>query len=51
MIFKNLMDLMLILIITGVLYDLMVNDSSLPWQINVHFDKFPVDILFKFPNK
>ncbi|KAG5680316.1 hypothetical protein PVAND_009828 [Polypedilum vanderplanki] len=35
----------------GVIYDLLVSDNSLPWQINVHFNKFPEDILFKFPNK
>ena len=39
------------LFISGVIYDLLVGDNSLPWQINVHFNKFPDDVLFKFPNK
>ncbi|XP_070493639.1 autophagy protein 5 [Chironomus tepperi] len=35
----------------GVLYDLIGSEHVLPWQINVHFNKFPEECLFKFPNK
>ncbi|CAF0790351.1 unnamed protein product [Didymodactylos carnosus] len=43
----------------GVLYDLYTNDltltsstsSSLPWQITVHFTKFPETELIRFPDK
>jgi len=35
----------------GVLYDFAVTDGTLPWQITVHFDKFPVNKLMKFPTK
>ncbi|XP_018333426.1 autophagy protein 5 [Agrilus planipennis] len=35
----------------GVLFDLLVeSDSDLPWNIIVHFDKFP-DTIFRFNNK
>ena len=33
------------------LYDFAVTDGTLPWQITVHFDKFPVNKLMKFPTK
>lgn len=35
----------------GLLYDLFVTDSALPWQITVHFDKFPEKVLLKCPSK
>lgn len=35
----------------GVLFDLLVTDDALPWQITVNFTKYPEDVLFKFPNK
>nr|CAG4650398.1 EOG090X0BB3 [Sida crystallina] len=35
----------------GLLYDLNVTDQTLPWQIVVHFDKFPENKLMKFPTK
>ena len=39
------------LTVLGVLYDLIVSENILPWQVNVHFNKFPEEYLFKFPNK
>jgi autophagy-related protein 5 len=35
----------------GLLFDLLVTDDVLPMQINVHFKKFPEDILFRCPSK
>lgn len=35
----------------GLLFDLLVTDDNLPWQITVNFKKFPEEILFKCPNK
>jgi autophagy-related protein 5 len=35
----------------GLLFDLLVTDEVLPMQINVHFKKFPEDILFRCPSK
>lgn len=35
----------------GVLFDLLVTDDILPWQITVNFKNFPEDVLFKCSNK
>lgn len=35
----------------GLLYDLHVMDQSLPWQITIHFERFPENKLMKFPAK
>lgn len=35
----------------GLLFDLLVTDDVLPWQVTVHFKKYPEDVLFKCPNK
>jgi len=35
----------------GLLYDLLVANNELPWQITVHFDKYPDNKLLKCPNK
>ena len=35
----------------GLLYDLMVSNRELPWQITVHFDKYPDNKLLKCPDK
>jgi len=35
----------------GLLYDLLVSNNELPWQITVHFDKYPDTKLLKCPNK
>lgn len=36
----------------GLLFDLMVSeDDKLPYLVNVHFTKFPEEVLFKCPNK
>lgn len=35
----------------GLLFDLLVTDDALPWQITVNFKKYPEDVLFKCPNK
>jgi len=35
----------------GLLFDLLLTDDSLPWQITVNFKKYPEDVLFKCPNK
>ncbi len=35
----------------GLLYDLFVTNSELPWQITVHFDKYPDNKLLKCPSK
>lgn len=37
---------------TGVLFDLLVDpEEQLPWNLTVHFDKFPENQIFKFNNK
>lgn len=36
----------------GVLFDLhMGNEPQLPWNLTVHFDKFPEECIFRCPNK
>jgi len=35
----------------GLLCDLLVSNNELPWQITVHFDKYPDNKLLKCPNK
>lgn len=36
----------------GVLFDLLIEqDDQLPWNITVHFDKFPESQIYKFSNK
>ena len=35
----------------GLLYDLFVTNSELPWQITVHFDKYPDNKILKCPSK
>lgn len=36
----------------GVLFDLFMNsDVRLPWNITVHFDKFPEGQIFRFNSK
>nr|SVE84446.1 EOG090X0BB3 [Daphnia pulex] len=35
----------------GLLYDLFVSNSELPWQITVHFDKYPDNKILKCPSK
>lgn len=35
----------------GLLFDNLVSDDILPWQITVNFKKYPEDVLFKSPNK
>lgn len=35
----------------GLLFDNLVSDDVLPWQITVNFKKYPEDVLFKSPTK
>ncbi|RZB38628.1 autophagy protein 5, partial [Asbolus verrucosus] len=36
----------------GVLFDLLItSDDQLPWNITVHFDKFPENQIYRFSNK
>nr|CAG4643425.1 EOG090X0BB3 [Ilyocryptus agilis] len=35
----------------GLLYDLFVSDMTLPWQVTVHFDKYPENKIMKCPTK
>lgn len=35
----------------GLLYDMFVTNSELPWQITVHFDKYPDNKILKCPSK
>lgn len=35
----------------GVLLDIYFNDIQLPWNIVVHFDKFPENVLMHCQNK